>query len=349
MEKSNFSNTCIIPALFSSVFNHWQRKVYLLALVLLFLLFYSLPAQAAVEGFVARNSDGSYHQYCYGELLDSYALQLLGTSNGFYEDFARKQPVALFDSVGGYICYDDVLTAYASSLRLRQQFDINSYAESGQAGKAVMPASLKVVTLNAGRLVRESVVLGQGGEPEKPATAPTAEKAADPETPPLLTVTPLAGDAEVTLEQALQWATSCRAQQRFIDVAPLYWQYGSLNGIRPEVLFAQAAYETGFGRFSGIVPPEYNNWAGIKVASSNGNEPEDHEQFATPDDGVRAHFNHIAAYAGLPPVGEPHGRYHVVARASWAGTVETVEQLSGRWAPSPTYHERIVAMIEEMK
>ena len=31
----------------------------------------------------------------------------------------------------------------------------------------------------------------------------------------------------------------------------------------------------------------------------------DHETFATPEDGVRAHYNHMAAYVGLAPVGEP--------------------------------------------
>jgi len=349
VEKSNFNSVFIFPAINSNVFHHWHRKVYLLALILLFVLFCSLPAQAAVEGFVARNSDGSYHQYCYNELLDSYALKLLGMPGGLYEDYAAKQPVALFDSLGGYIDYGDVLNAYAAALLLRQNFDLNLYLENGTAAKAIMPASVKLVTLSGGQLVRESVALGQGGDPEQPAPPPASAPAEKPAPPQPLTVTPIIGEAEVTLEQALQWASGCRAHQRFIDVAPLYWHYGSLTGIRPEALYAQAAYETGFGRFSGIVPAEYNNWAGIKIAASNGNEPEDHEQFATPDDGVRAHFNHIAAYVGLPPIGEPHGRYHVVARASWAGTVVNIEDLSGRWAPSPAYHERIVSMIDEMK
>jgi len=50
----------------------------------------------------------------------------------------------------------------------------------------------------------------------------------------------------------------------------------------------------------------------VKTAFSKGDAPEDHESFASPQDGVRAHFNHMAAYVGLAPLGEPHCRYHVV-------------------------------------
>ena len=115
------------------------------------------------------------------------------------------------------------------------------------------------------------------------------------------------------------------------------------------MLYAQAAHETNFGHYTGQVPPAYNNWAGIKTANAAGDKPEDHEQFATPEDGVRAHFNHMAAYVGLKPIGEPHGRYFVVTRLSWAGSVKTVVELSGKWAPSATYHQRIVSMLNEMK
>jgi len=43
-----------------------------------------------------------------------------------------------------------------------------------------------------------------------------------------------------------------------------------------------------------------------------------------------------------------NGRYHSVTAISWAGAVHYVEDISGKWAPSPVYHERIVEMLEEM-
>ena len=161
--------------------------------------------------------------------------------------------------------------------------------------------------------------------------------------------TPIIGGAEVTLEQALAWARDKGAAQRYIDVAPFYWYYGEQFGIRPEVMYAQAGKETGYGKYGGAVLPEMNNWAGIKVKNPQGDRTEDHETFATPEDGVRAHFNHMSAYVGLAPIGDVHDRYYVVKTIAWAGTVKYVEQLGGRWCPNINYGYEILDMIDNMK
>ena len=57
---------------------------------------------------------------------------------------------------------------------------------------------------------------------------------------------------------------------------------------------------------------------------------------------MRAHFNHICAYLGQDPLGDPHGRYFVVQALPWAGTVKTVEELGGKWAPAANYGTSIV-------
>ncbi|MBR5236699.1 MAG: S-layer homology domain-containing protein [Clostridia bacterium] len=157
-----------------------------------------------------------------------------------------------------------------------------------------------------------------------------------------VTNTPIVGESQVTLEQAKAWATKRGAHQRFIDAADIYWKYGEITGIRPEILYAQAAKETGYGKYGGRVLPEQNNWAGIKTATANGDGTYDHECFETPDDGIRAHFNHMSAYLGLEPVGEPHGRYYTACRTAWAGTVKTVEELGNKWAPEHTYGYSLV-------
>ena len=151
------------------------------------------------------------------------------------------------------------------------------------------------------------------------------------------TYTPIVGESTVSLEQAKAWAKTRNAEQRFIDIADIYWKYGELTGIRPEILYAQAAKETGFGKYGGNVLPEQNNWAGIKTAKATGDTTYDHESFATPDDGVRAHFNHISAYIGKEPVGEPHGRYYNVKSIAWAGSVQYLEELGGKWCPDLYY------------
>jgi len=149
--------------------------------------------------------------------------------------------------------------------------------------------------------------------------------------------TPLVAPAEISVEQAKQWAKDKGAHQRFIDIADLYWKYGELSGLRPEILYAQAAKETNFGKYTGAVLPEQNNWAGIKTATSNGDSTYDHETFATPEDGVRGHFNHMSAYVGLKPIGEPHGRYNSVSKIAWAGTITNLEGLGGKWCPDLYY------------
>lgn len=178
-----------------------------------------------------------------------------------------------------------------------------------------------------------SAVLAQAGVSVPPAPDPVPEPVAG---------TPILGPAQATAEQAQAWAKNRGAHQRFIDIAPTYWSYGQRTGIRPEVLYAQSFKETNKGLFTGNVKPEQNNWAGIKIKNPIGDRTEDHETFATPDDGVRAHFNHIAAYVGFNPIGEPHDRYLVVKSLSWAGTVRTVEELGARWAPAANYGESIV-------
>ncbi len=157
------------------------------------------------------------------------------------------------------------------------------------------------------------------------------------------TMTPIVGEPEATVAQAQAWARSRGAHPRFVNIAPLYWEYGEKTGIRPDVLYCQSAKETAYGNFGGVLDETWNNWAGIKTREGGPcNDPEAHQRFPTPEEGVRAHFNHVSAYVGLDPVGVPHGRYYTVMSIPWAGTVKHVEEMGGRWAPSPDYGISVV-------
>ncbi|MDW7739728.1 MAG: N-acetylmuramoyl-L-alanine amidase [Bacillota bacterium] len=306
-----------------------------LTAAILILLFLSMQASAAVTGFVAKDAKGDLFEYRYEDLLDSYALKLLGKSNGLFEDFTKKSVFALLDSKNGYLDYNDILDQYAASVVAGKKFDLLKYTESSDAKKAEMPSIVKLVELNSGTLVHSTKTIGTGHTGSNPPSGSVNK-------------TPIAGKAGATLEQAQLWAKNRSAHQRFIDIAPLYWHYGELIGIRPEVLYAQAALETNFGKYTGQVPPEYNNWAGIKIAAATDDKPEDHDRFATPEDGVRGHFNHMAAYVGLSPFGETHERYAVVISQSWAGSIRYVEELSGRWAPSAEYHLTLLNLLDQI-
>ena len=161
--------------------------------------------------------------------------------------------------------------------------------------------------------------------------------------------TPITGESEVTVEQAISWATKCGGSELFIQAAPLYWYWGNVFGLRADVMYAQAGKETAYGNYGGAVLPEMNNWAGIKKRGHNDDATEDHESFATPEDGVRAHFNHMSAYVGLEPVGEVHERYYSIKSMDWAGSVKYVEQLGGKWCPDINYGYQVLEMVKNMK
>ena len=117
----------------------------------------------------------------------------------------------------------------------------------------------------------------------------------------------------------------------WIDLA---WTLGEAVGVRPDLLLAQEMFETGWGRFGGLVAPEHHTVAGMKIVyPSEADLPEDFERFDCWSEGIRGHAYHLAAYCGTTSVagsnGEPiHDRYYVVMSLPRAGTVETTEGLS---------------------
>jgi hypothetical protein len=162
-------------------------------------------------------------------------------------------------------------------------------------------------------------------------------------TPPPAKGTPILGPPQVTVDQAQAWARSRGATEQFVGLASLYWRHGLEYGIRPEVAYAQAAKETAFGRFGGTVTAHMHNFCGLKVAAPKADAREDHAAFPDDDTGVRAHYQHLAAYVGLAPIGDVvDPRYGLVKSLPWAGTVRAVEDLGGKWAPNPDYGASIV-------
>lgn len=151
------------------------------------------------------------------------------------------------------------------------------------------------------------------------------------------------GPAQATVEQAQVWARGRGATEEFTGLAPLYWQLAPMRGgVRPEVAYAQAAKETAFGRFGGVIDASFRNPCGLKTSRGGGNnEPAAHQRFPDWETGVNAHLDHLALYAGAPgyPRGDTPDPRHF---PSIRGVSPTVEALGGRWAPSPDYGVSIV-------
>ncbi len=163
--------------------------------------------------------------------------------------------------------------------------------------------------------------------------------------------TPILGIAQARSDQACIWAMEKGAPDWFsCDLAKVYWRLSPLVGVRPEVAYAQAAHETGFGKFGRAVTREHNNYCGLKVTNPEGpdNNPDAHARFPTPEVGVMAHLEHLALYAG--GFGFPRASAYDPRHFPYLdGTADTIEKLSGKWAPAATYHEKIVTFIEQIK
>lgn len=147
------------------------------------------------------------------------------------------------------------------------------------------------------------------------------------------------GTSNVSVEAAQAWARSVKGHDRFINVAPLYFEMAPRYGVRPEVAYAQAAHETARGHYTGVVGPERHNWCGLKKATGGGNsDPDAHAVFPDDRTGVTAHVQHLWRYTGKTrgelPVGEQlvDPRFDAVTKFT-----QTVEGLGGAWAPAPTY------------
>lgn len=126
-----------------------------------------------------------------------------------------------------------------------------------------------------------------------------------------------------------------------------YYKEGAREGVRPDVAFAQALKETGFFRYGGTVTPDQNNYCGLGTTSATVKGA----YFSTSELGVRAHIQHLLAYASTrrpaTPLVDP--RYDLVRSTYGARTLDTWTDLNGRWAvPGHTYGQSIMQLFRDI-
>ena len=330
----------------------------------------SLESRGAISGVdgLSFAPDNPVTKEQFAKMLAS-ALQLNGGASGYYRDVEENRWSATYISSTADFFYNEGLNfnpdknmsreecaytianalGYGSNTANLLDSSVleSNFTDAGAVNRVLRSAV--AMTVERGIIKGSDMLLRPDGEVTRAEAAVILYRAIqykDRNSQDLfITRTPMIGQSTVSLEQAKRWATARGAHQRFIDIADLYWKYGELTGVRPEILYAQAAKETAYGKYTGQVKPEQNNWAGIKIKNPVADRPEDHESFPTPEDGVRAHFNHISQYVGLAPIGQPHDRYYVLNSMSWRGTVKCAEQLGGKWAPDVTYGYNIVVKL----
>ena len=128
------------------------------------------------------------------------------------------------------------------------------------------------------------------------------------------------------------------------ELVAYYYEEGAREGIRPDVAFAQALKETGFFRYGGTVTPDQNNYCGLGTTSTTVKGA----YFSTSQIGVRAHIQHLLAYAStrqpVQPVVDP--RYSLVRNVYGTNTLGNWQDLNGRWAvPGDSYGQSILSMF----
>ena len=168
-----------------------------------------------------------------------------------------------------------------------------------------------------------------------------------------------------TLEQCKEWIKGVKTAHPMASaMVPLLWDAAVANGVDPVVLIAQAMKETGYFNFKGVIRPNFCNTCGLKVTKGGGDQdPGAHMRFEYWEDGIMAHSDHLALYAGAPnqPKYSPDCASHTNEKYKHNGTTKdprhftylhgkckNVEDLSGNWAPSSTYGQDIVKMANQI-
>ena len=154
---------------------------------------------------------------------------------------------------------------------------------------------------------------------------------------------------QLTAEQLAAYFLSRNTEadrEHIIHFAQYYVDEAAAEGINSDVAFAQMCLETGFLRFGGLVQPEFHNYCGLGAMDA------EHPGEVFPDEqtGVRAHIQHLQAYATTEEVAlhkelvDP--RYNWVHKTKF---IETIYQLAGTWATDPMYGQKLEANLVNME
>ena len=123
------------------------------------------------------------------------------------------------------------------------------------------------------------------------------------------------------------------------DFCQIVSEEANAEGVKAEILFAQAMYETGWLQFGGSVKAEQCNFGGIGAVNATAGGA----SFGDVRSGLRAQVQHLKAYASKEPLNNPcvDPRFEKVKR----GVAPCVEDLNGRWAvPGDGYGQRISSL-----
>lgn len=162
------------------------------------------------------------------------------------------------------------------------------------------------------------------------------------------------GRAEATPEQMVDYIRKKNPKPKLTcsleQLVAAYYEEAGRENIRPDVALCQAIKETGFFRYGNDVKPAQNNFCGLGAVGKRAGGA----SFATAQLGVRAHIQHIMAYASPQPpstdIIDPRYAAVVKFRAQHAGKSQYWTDLNGVWAiPGKGYGESILRIWQAAK
>ena len=121
----------------------------------------------------------------------------------------------------------------------------------------------------------------------------------------------------------------------------------SSEGVRPEVVFAQAMLETGWLQFGGSVSADQCNFAGLGATGAQVGGA----RFDSVYQGLLAQSQHLKGYATRMPLNNScvDPRYQILIAKGRLGTAPCLEDLNGLWAvPGEGYGQRIALIIDRL-
>ncbi|MGL4656447.1 MAG: N-acetylmuramoyl-L-alanine amidase [Sarcina sp.] len=157
------------------------------------------------------------------------------------------------------------------------------------------------------------------------------------------TLTSIIGGEIPERNQAKQWAKNKRCSDDFIKLVDLYWNlYIKKGGVNPAIAYSQALIETNRAKLIMDSSTSYFNPGGLKEDKS-----EKYKKFTSWKDGVEAHLDHLALYAGGK--GYPNKESLDPRHFSYLfGVCKNVENLSGKWNSDPEYGINILKYYYEI-
>lgn len=165
------------------------------------------------------------------------------------------------------------------------------------------------------------------------------------------THTSIMGNSVATLEQMRLYISEKNPDTFYTygDLATMYYAEAMAEGVRADIALAQACLETGFFKFGNDVSAAQNNFCGLGAVGGGATG----YSFSTPLLGVRAHIQHLKAYASFNDLNRDciDPRFNYVSRGSapyveWLGQKENPWGIG--WAMSENYGSAIKACLNDM-